>query len=428
MLEASALFNRYIYNFLRLKKLQFLLFYKKGGSISMNKYICVGTYKNYQGKWYRHINVETLVVEDSLSLKDKDFNEKKYSDFVQNDNSKNVYTVIAEIVFDIKKNSKSNLRGYLVLHNNTICPILTSYEGLLNILKNNFCMNYSLTTVNNVKYLKKNSNVEVLKIDNKYLKGKLDYSLEDVSLNKEMSDPALRFCMEYNGFKLSHEEKWEGDYFGRKLPFVSQIWVNKDGDIIILNLVYDTSTGLYNLNYFHNIYMALRHVNEKEYGKTMSKYRYLGFSTIPLQNEKDDLTLFYTSEFYRFMSLNKFFNEFTTPCIPFYCDKKLYAASTLLPLLPNKRDWLNNVANPIIKEKYSKYYDYDIDYALRLLLGWQTLKYPKVNIMYTLYDKYRINKTLPDFVELLKERLGNKKEIDIAVRIFAEGLKTGFKA
>lgn len=393
----------------------------------MNKYVCFGVIKNQQGVWYRQINVETLVIEDSLTLKDKDFNEKKYYEFIKKDNSKNIFTVIAEIVFDVKQNIKSNLRGYLVVNNNTISPILVSYDKLLRLLQNNFCMNFGLTTVNNKKFLKKNSNVDILKIENNYLKGRIDFSFEDVALNSEMSRTALDFCMTYNGFELVHRETWEDDYFGVVSPFVSEIWINGDGNIIILNLVFDTRKNLYLLNYMHNTFMCLKHVDHDKYMKFLRKHSYLGLSTIPIDSKEDDLTIFYSYEFYRFMGLNQVFKSFTTNCIPLYRDERLYGASTLLPLLPNKRKWIDKVATPIIRQKYGKYNEFDIDHALRLLIGRHTLQKPMNKTIYNLYYEYAISKPLDEFVNILCNSLGCKNEISIAVRIFAEGLKTDFK-
>lgn len=289
--------------------------------------VCVGVIP-YEG--YIVIDPYTNQAACVAQKADLVFNESKFNKLKKT--SKMVYTILAEIV---PYEESKEIIGYLLCNQLGAIGIETP-EDSINLLNKNACMNYTLAKKGNTKYLRKNPNIDVPLMTNEKVKEIYGFDMNSFYLRKDMNLKEIEFCMQKNGFKLGYSKLFKAKHYGEELKQGEhRIYYNKDGTLIVLNLLEGA-----NLNWYGQSMIYMRHIDSEKYINYIKKATYDMGSTNPIDGSNTDITVFTHSEVYKFMRVNRRLSSFSKPCKPYYLSPTGDGVFEMMIIDPKQYDWL----------------------------------------------------------------------------------------
>lgn len=373
------------------------------------KIVCVGMEYQQGETVYFYVSLEDLSPFSSKDLKDNKFNEKKYKQFKRG--VLKIYTVLG-----IVERYNSPI-GYIVSNNYGDVELYTE-KMLIKLLKNNYCMNYTIRNSNNKFTLCKNPNITVKHFDNEEIKKMCNINFDDLDLHKNMTLDAIRFCMKKNDFKEAYCADFNHMYYREERPCKHLIYFNKEGVLICLNIIETDKKGVYDLNYFGQSCTAERILDSKKYHAYLAKGSYISASTSPIGEDTKTgncILKFQVSKWSDFFRFINSLSEYSKPCWSYICEDRLGYNFGCLFMTPEQEKKKCEIFDKYVKlGSEEKRVDYIYSILFDVIVGFRNLqKYSKDLLPF--YSNILGNFT----VELKKykdENKMNKKYFDIIMK------------
>lgn len=261
---------------------------------------CVGI----DGNNYIYFNAKSGTF-SGIGLKDKSFNEKKYKEL-----KKSPYDIVYTVIGTIEL---SYVTRYIVV-SDTCNVYCLNHAELLESVKNNNYLNYSVVKREDTEYIRKSSAYGLYKFDEDSFKNALGYSINDYKLTRKMTINSLYNCMELNEFKPAYVNKFKYDNHS----YIYLIFINSEGVQMRFHCKQEEN-NMYCLDYIRPELVYMRHVDSKYYSDYLGKEgRYLQTSTCPIDGIKTDITVFTSSDYSMFIPIVSNMSKYSTPCVPYY--------------------------------------------------------------------------------------------------------------